>query len=686
MPLAYGHIAAPGTPPTDSRSYGRSGGEHNRPQRKATLHTGRQPFAMRCTSFHHLPAGFLLEFSFKYLHRRDREALGLVDHQLHRTLDTFLAEEQIRMRIPLTVSLTGVHRLLRRVPAALPTCRVMLMKLLAESLPSLPTSHLLPAAEAILSSLDGPKGKSDGKVVTEINEEHLAARAVLIGTMARALCPIVIGLGYPAEGKLPLEEFLWKQAGALPARYRGEPLSILLEQGAENLMERQDVSRWLAEVRSLPLDGRSALLRGLAMSRRSVKDYYPLGQATAEGVEVWKRLFAAALELPPGFSEQPLEQLTAKAGAFLRGDSGIWGYLLEVARTRQPSEQSAIYGGMANLLPVMPYPQLKAAFDVLWNRAMALPSRHWPQILDRFANAAVTSACSLYRYADIVDKSLALPASERRLDPIKTILCNCRGRFSDIRDSVCGYVVSHMDALSTLERAELLGDCAACVNTTDALRPIVAAARSLPSDLQHWTAAGLAANPVIARPAGGSSWIDEVVMPMIVESRIDDRADALLELARHAFRDYCGTVRTSADLKISPKSWSLINQYFDALPSTLQADALRQFIGGLDFTETPAWKWAMTRTLALPRGYQPKLIHALLSRPDMLGQAGKVTAVHRLLPAIFALPPFYRALPYKAVRRAISEVHGWNNISGYWCAVFHAIRLKASLPSADNRD
>ncbi|MGY8526284.1 hypothetical protein [Paracidovorax citrulli] len=563
----------------------------------------------------------------------------------------------------------------------------MLLKLLAESLPSLPTSHLLPAAEAILSSLDGLQGKNNREGKKEdINDEDVAARAVLIGTMARVLCPVIIGLGYPAEGKLPLEKFLWIQARALPTRYRGEPLSILLEQGAENLMKRQHVSRWLAEVRSLPLDGRSALLRGLAMSERSVKDYYPLGPATAEGVEVWKRMFAAALELPPGFSESPLEQFAARAGAALQGDSGIWGYLLEVARMRQPFEQSAIYGGMANLFRVMPDPQVEPAFDELWNRAMALPSRHWPQLLDRFADAAVTSACSLYRYADIIDKSLALPASERRLDPIQTILRNCRGRFSSIRDSVCEYVVSHMDALSTLEKAKLLGDCAACVNTNDALRPIVAAARSLPSDLQHWTAAGLAANPVIARAAGGSSWIDEVVMPMIVASRIDDRADALLELVRHAFRDYCGTVRTFAELKISPNSWCFLNQFFDALPFTLQADALRQFISDLDFTETPAWKWATARTLTLPRGYQPKLIHALLSRPDMLGQAGKVTAVHRLLPAIFALPPFYRALPYKAVRRAISEIHGWNNISGYWSAVFHALRLKASLPSEDNRD
>lgn len=569
--------------------------------------------------------------------------------------------------MPFAVTFSGFKRLLHTVAAVTPAERLKLLLVLAHTLKQLPGPHMKRAAQALLATEDG---------------RETSKRAALICEMASSLERIY---GIPSLSRhetLRLEKFLWDEAQDLSPRERGRVLGCLLQQGADNLLKPADLSAWLDALYESPPLGRSSLLSGLAGSCQAIRGYRAFFRSDESGTKVWKDLLELALKLPPGLSEAPLEALANAAQAITRWDPGLWDLLLRVAARRPEADRAAIYGGMTSILAPDPDAPKRCHFDLLLDRMMALPSKYWPRMFDKMAYALAAQRSQSHRAKDLVDVCLEQLPPDTRIEPILRYF-RAGKEWHDYDNYLVGHVLNRLDGLGALEQAKILHECGRHITTHDTLSLALKRTASLSPELRHWFAAGLLRNRMMLTSASGRQAIDAAIMPILEQTPPEDRAASLLHLLLFTIDvDDEEEDATVMNLELSERTWRSVNEYIDALSIPSQASLLYQFITQLSYAETPAWNWALARATALPRAYQPKLIHALASVSEMKERV-KASTVQTLTKSIMALPAGYRALPVHAIDKAVGGINGWFSVSGYLSAIYNLCRLRFSLPPED---
>jgi hypothetical protein len=525
--------------------------------------------------------------------------------------------------------------------------------------------HRCAGAEAILRFVKDWKPESRARVISGL---ATTLRLTRIGFCENRL----------NDPYLRVERPVWEAARQLPDYVRGIAEGALLEHKAISFLLPIRLPGWMAELHHFPPPGRAALLTGLAKVWRSVTDDLTAANRTEAA---WEVLIHQTLNLPPDLRLEPLYAVASIASSETRRAPQRWDRLMELAATRPADERVVIYRSLAETLSTLAQKSRMGYFDALWQCCDKLPWGDQVQTLEAMAEASLAFPVQGYGIERIVEASMSHLPPQKRLIPLKVFVATL-GTEIGRREEIRTLILRKTFDLPLDERAQLLGYCGVGLELTGDLQALVTEARTLPGPVRHWVLAGLTHDWMRIQRVGGAKWIDSAIMPLLHDIPSTRRADVLLNLAIIAFGGREIRPLTAKEIRLTRPTWETVERYISELPAEDVARLLRSFIKLAKEPDTLAWEWALKRTNQLPAGLRASLLRKLAQVPFM-PPAGRSAPLHKLLPAISAMPAFYRAYPLQAVDAANGKVDGFGDFVGYWKAVFKIVAAKRALPRED---
>jgi hypothetical protein len=616
-------------------------------------------------SFSLLPAHLIRDIAIEYLSPWDRRHLCDSSRALRCALIAIVSAEGAPRHIPLVVTVSGVHRMLAEI-ARLPDAKQEeLLIELATRNDKLPLTHRYAGAEAVLEFVKDWQPEPRARII--------AGLATTLRMQGMELCED--GLNDPY---LRVERPVWEAALRLPVSVRGIAEGALLKHNAISFLTPIRLPKWVEELHAFPPSGRAALLTGLAKVWRFVTDDM---RAINRTEATWEVLIREALDLPAHLRLKPLYAVASIASSEARQVPQRWDRLMELAATRPEEERVVIYRSLAETMSKFPQKSRTAYFDALWRCCDELPWSDQLQTLEAMAAACLEFSVPGYGADRIVEASITQLPPQERLIPLKVLAATAWADV-DMQPRMRALILRKTRDLPLDERAQVLGYCGMGMELTGDMQPLLAEARTLPGAVRPWVLAGATHSwPRIER-VGGAKWVDSAIMPLLQDIPPANRTDVLLNLAIIAFGGRGGFALTAKELQLTPATWATVERYISELPAAELAKLLPPFIKLAKQPDTLAWEWALKRTNELPAALRSPLLRKL-ARVPFMPPAGRSAPLHKLLPAISAMPAFYRAYPLQAVDAANGKVDGFGDFIGYWRAVFKIAAAKRALPRED---
>ncbi|TWG85420.1 hypothetical protein L602_002500000210 [Cupriavidus gilardii J11] len=604
------------------------------------------------------------QFAMEHLDPPSRRSLCWVSRKFYNCLHAITYRESVMRHIPLTGTVSALHQLLAEVGRCDPQQQMQLRIAIAKRLHAFPILMRRRAMETMLAS------------VTAAND-----KARLLAAMAPAMRLSMMDAGL----ENCLDSMTWSRlqqwARAQVSKLQGDAALIaggaLLKNSLIGTVQEHAFDDLLEMARSSGTDpGKAAVLRGAIVAFHGT--YSDRNKANV-AVAAWKRLLQESLSLPVHYRPKLLRGLSANVPAFdVDQVLAQWQELLNMAEALHDTDKYGIYTGMVTLLQRVPQASAKAKFEELWQRCADLKVDSQHDLLERFARVCAHSKYLRgYAVDRIIEASVTRLRPGQRIRPIGILM----DQFPECpRDPSLPIIfrIRH-ENLTVEEWSRLIGDSAASSEHERAFTALFQKTLTLPPSARHWALAGILRNVSQLHFAGGKSWLDKCVMPLIRDIPLPDRAIVLLQLAAlgtDAYRPlYSGPRRGEL---LSPSAWAEVQRQIAELDAAQRADVVHSLCLKAHGVEHPVWPWALEQCQTLPQRLRAPILHALASakQPQYSSDAGPLK---RLLPLIAALPTLYRALPSHAATRMRKHLDFTDSVR----TLFPTLRLEWSLPTED---